>query len=326
MRNGIPPVKWLAKPYLVEQELNLWIGDGYTAKSMLALDTAIGLASGNTVLFGSPVSRPYRVLFMDEDSGPAQTSRRVLQLAKGRGLCEDATLWANLTVYVQNGFSLGSAKALKELEEYLKFYKPEVLILDALRAFHGFDENKSDEMALLMRKIIRPLIVRHSLLSIIMLHHTAKDTPGRHGAKSASAASRGSTEIRNAPDVTLHLVRIRDVPTVTMEKARNLSSKDRAGVTSFDIKDLGGDQDGIIIQTIRPEDRLKKSDKAKRDILTVFASDPGLDHTQATLERALTAIPGRDYSSATAYTVLKGMVGYELTSRVEKGQVYYRTI
>lgn len=327
-RTGIPPIRWLARPYLVEQELNLWIGDGYTAKSMLALDTAIGLASGTSVLFDSPVARPYRVLFMDEDSGPAQTARRVLQLAKGRGLYDDPTLWANLSMFVQAGFSLGSAKSIANLRKHLDHYQPEILILDALRAFHGYDENKSDEMAHLMRRVIRPLIPAHNLLSIIMLHHTAKEAPGSRG-KSASAASRGSTEIRNAPDITLHLVRIRDVPTVTMEKARNLSSADRPQAISFNVMDLGGPDDGIVIKTILPVDRLKKSDKAKRDILAVFAMDPAIEHTHASLEAALSEIPGRDYSTATVFLVLKAMVGEELFSRVEttgKKQVVYRLI
>jgi len=317
-RDGIPAIRWIAQPYLVDQELNLWIGDGFTAKSMLALDTAIGLASGTTILFGSPVARPYRVLFMDEDGGLAQTSRRVLQLAKGRGMWDDEGMWANLSVFTQAGFSLGSVKSIKNLEEHLDFYKPEVLILDALRAFHGYDENQSDAMAHLMRKVIRPLIAKHGLASIIMLHHTAKDTPGMRG-KSATAASRGSTEIRNAPDITLHLVRIRDVPTVSMEKARNLSESDRPGPMSFRIKDLAGPDDGIVVEIVEDKDRLTKLGMAKAEIMAIFLANPSAEHTHATLEPMLAGAKSGKYSKATAFSALRAMVGVELFSRVAGG-------
>lgn len=327
-RDGIPPIRWIAQPYLVEQELNLWIGDGFTAKSMLALDTAIGLAAGSTILFGSQVARAYRVLYMDEDGGLAQTSRRVLQLAKGRGLWDDEAMFANLSVFTQVGFSLGGVKSIKNLREHLDYYKPEILILDALRAFHAYDENQSDAMAHLMRRVIRPLIEQHGLSSIIMLHHTAKDTPGFRG-KSASAASRGSTEIRNAPDITLHLVRIRNVPTVAMEKARNLSEADRPGPMSFRIKDLGGPDDGIVVEIVEDRDRLTKVGLAKADILGFLASNPGSEYCNADMERLLPGVIKGIYSKATAFSALRSMVGTELFSRVEptgKKRVVYRLV
>lgn len=260
--NGVPPVQWIAEPYLVEQEIVLWIGDGYTGKSMVALDMAVGLAGGLPVILGSKPSRPYRVMVLDEDGGTIQTGRRLVQLVKGRLLDDPAPIFSNLKVFCQNGLRVDSSLALKQVDSLFAQYQPEIVVFDALRAFHGYSENNSDEMAKLMRHILRPLLRKHSVLNMILLHHTSKDMPGV-ARRSTSAASRGSTEIRNAADLVIHFTRQKGVATVAVEKARNVPDDERPGPQGFTIVDT--DNGGIMVQ---PTDTagLSKMETAKRDI------------------------------------------------------------
>src|SRR5258706_8422254 len=98
-RNGIPPIPWIVKPYLVTGELHLLLGDGQVGKSFLMQDTAVGLATGQPVLVGCGVDRPYRVLYFDDDGSRAQMVRRILAIAKARGIVFDPALADRLVIY-----------------------------------------------------------------------------------------------------------------------------------------------------------------------------------------------------------------------------------
>ena len=98
-KEGVPPVQWLAEPYLVEGEIHLLIGDGATGKTFLTLDTALGLAAGRPIFVDCSPVRSCRVLFIDEDGSEAQVSRRLCALAKGRGIPLDGEIADRLVVY-----------------------------------------------------------------------------------------------------------------------------------------------------------------------------------------------------------------------------------
>lgn len=317
-RNGIPPTPWIAEPYLVEQEMNLWIGDGFTGKSMLALDVAVGLASGTEILFGAKVSRPYRVMIMDEDGGPLHTGGRIIRLAEGRNVIDQPELFQNLTVFVQNGLNVASKDSRDKIHAILDKYKPEILILDALRAFHTANENNSDEMAILMRHIIRPLAKRHGILATILLHHTSKDIPGQAG-RSTTSASRGSTEIRNAPDIILHLTRVKGFATLAMEKARNLSEHDRPGPVSFEVVDTPNR--GLLIKQVEEARILSKVGKAKVEIEVAFRANPMSEFTHADLVSRLPGVKKREFAAQTVHNALIQLDGSFLVSRKDPGHV-----
>jgi hypothetical protein len=108
-KDGIPEPVWQVYRYWERGDVVLLSGDGGTKKSMTMIDTAIGLAAGQPVLGGVPVSGPCRVMFIDQDGGRKQLIRRFLAFAKGRGLNLEADhdLRDRLRIYWDQGSGYG---------------------------------------------------------------------------------------------------------------------------------------------------------------------------------------------------------------------------
>ncbi len=66
--SGVPPVDWLAKPWIVAGEVHNVIGQGGVGKSILCLDMALGMATGTTILGDTvSVAGARRVIYFDRE-------------------------------------------------------------------------------------------------------------------------------------------------------------------------------------------------------------------------------------------------------------------
>ena len=187
--------RWLVRGWIGRDHLSLLVGDGSAGKSTLACDLAIALAAGQPFL-GIP-TRPSRVLYLDEDGSAPDLMNRIAAHRAGRDL-GDVPLDSNLLLHPASGLTLETdAPAITETAKGC-----DLIILDALIAFHGKDENDAAQMRLIMRSYLRPLL-RSTGAAVLVLHHTAK--PGRDGEGNviSHSAPRGSSEIKNACDAIL---------------------------------------------------------------------------------------------------------------------------
>ena len=220
----MPPVAWAAKPWLVAGEVHNLIGQGGVGKSILALDMALGLAAGATILGGTvPVQRAGTVVYFDRDSGAGQTLRRLVALMRGRwGEKPPDSVFTNLYVHCDHTVAL-EGPGLRNLSAIVEELQPAAIFFDALRGFHTKDENTSRDMAYIYREVLRA--IADAGAAVVVLHHEGKPSEYR---TTASTASRGSTEITDAADTNLRVSRDprTNLPTLEMAKARNISGPD----------------------------------------------------------------------------------------------------
>lgn len=228
---GIPPVDWLAKPWLVAGEIHNVIGHGGVGKSTLLHDMAVGLATGTDFLGGSAkVVRPVKTIFFDRDSGPGQTRRSMKALTRGRwGDTPPDCLYENLYLYPLHDVALEGAQ-LPRLATIIDALEPGAIFFDALCAYHTKEENSSKDMAYIYREVLRG--IADEGVAVIMLHHESKPSEWRVDARSAS---RGSTEITAAADVNMRVTRKneKESPVLNLEKARNLDDDEWPGPVTY---------------------------------------------------------------------------------------------
>ena len=326
-KEGIPPVAWVAEPYLVEGELHLIVGDGATGKTFLALDTALGLAAGQQIFVDCAVSRPYRVLYVDEDGSPAQALKRILALAKGRGISFDEALSERIKIFSSQGLSLQEEAGRKRLTAAIASTKPEIVFLDTLRAMHNGNENDSEHMAWILRNVLRRSAQKHRF-AMIALHHTSKPSPdpwNRGASRSAAQATRGSGEIRNGVDTLLYIETRRGVSTLVMDKTRNLEDADKPDPFPFQIRPV--DDDGLQLVRVDQSNgsRQPKLEAARKDLESALSEDSTEELRNKDLLGRLPKLGVRSYGEKTARTALRKLVDEGVFLRREVGKnTFYR--
>jgi hypothetical protein len=302
-------VPYIVEPYLVQGELHLLVGDGGSCKTFLALDTALGLAAGQPVFLDRMPERPYRVLYVDEDGGPGQTARRVLGLAAGRGINFCGEVAERFTAYSLEGLRLDEEPGLSRLRYAVNTHEPEVIIFDAMRGLHGKSENDSQDMAFVVRKVLKG-IAKECGVTIIVVHHTSKELwQSRKQKRSPAQASRGSGEIRNGCDTLLYVERTNGVSVLTIDKTRNLGDDEKPDPLGFDVRKRGDGSLGIVRaeETLAP--KRPKQDMARRELEATLPVGSAEKPTFTELINRLPGIEQRKYSKRIAQEVLKGLVG-----------------
>jgi len=164
---------WLRKGTIVQ--VYAYSGHG---KSMLLQNALFALASGRPN-FG-PWELPSgaaRVLYLDYENGPGTIGVRLEGLTNMFGKTDDR--FAVWTPFLQEGeeMSLRSSDGLQTLEGWVKWYKPDVVVIDTIRsAWPGMSENDASEWGNVNKLAIT---LRNAGYAVILVHHSNK--PGDDG-------------------------------------------------------------------------------------------------------------------------------------------------
>jgi AAA domain len=189
-----PAVPWIAEPLLVRGAVTMLAGREGTGKSMLALALAAAVGHGSTV--AGIACEPGRVLVVDAENGPAEVHRRV----RGLGVKPQTLIYAEA-----EAFDL--CRDLGEVEGLLRRHRPEVLVLDSLRALApGLDENESASAELVLGPLRK--LARRWSCAILVLHHSRK----------SGDEYRGSTGIGGAVELMFTLARENGISPSTRRK------------------------------------------------------------------------------------------------------------
>jgi hypothetical protein len=136
-----------------------------------------------------------KVVYFDEDGARPDIINRMLAFRVGRRV-QHVPLDQYLLVHPACGLSIESDA------DFLDIVKAcigaDLIIFDAMVAFHGQDENAADKMRYIMRGRFRKLM-RDTGAAVKLMHHV----PGPDENGNMRDKPRGSTEIRNACDAIL---------------------------------------------------------------------------------------------------------------------------
>jgi hypothetical protein len=191
--------RWLIEPLWGASAVGVIGGAPKCAKTWLALDMALSVATGTRCLDNYIVPEPGPVLvYLAEDALPIVRDR-VEGMARRRELDLGAVPMHVITTPV---LRLDRGPHRSQLFETARRLRPRLLILDPLVRLHGIDENNAGEVATLLayfRSLQRELDV-----SVVLVHHTRKNAAA---GLAAGQGLRGSGDIHAFGDSNLYLRR-----------------------------------------------------------------------------------------------------------------------
>jgi hypothetical protein len=178
-----PPVDWIVKPIAARAEVTLLWGPGGVMKSLLCEAFSVGVARGEAV--AGFACQEGRALYFDSENGEFEVHRRVHTL--GIPAERVAIYDASRTHLIRN---------LDEVTSVVGEEEPDLVVFDSLRRLvPGFDENDSDEMAIVITEL--QLLADECDVAVILIHHSRKD----------GQSWRGSEALRDQPTISYQLAR-----------------------------------------------------------------------------------------------------------------------
>lgn len=167
---------YLIEPWLPSNTIVQVFGYSGHGKSLFVQHAVSALCAGRKYFGPFEIGRPARVLYLDFEMGMATIARRLIEMRGIHGDTQDRlNVW---TPFVDNKeLDLNQREGLLELQEWVTFAKPDVVVIDTIRsAYPGLSENSAEEWAKVNKLAVK---LRNSGLSVIMIHHSNK--PSEHG-------------------------------------------------------------------------------------------------------------------------------------------------
>jgi hypothetical protein len=194
--------RWLVEGLWGDASVGVIGGAPKCAKTWLGLDLALSVATGTACLGQYAVPKPGPALvYLAEDALPV-VRQRIGGMARHRGIDLAAVEIHVITAPV---LRLDRDPDRARLWETIRRLGPRLLILDPLVRLHGIDENHAGEVAELLA-YFRSL-QRQFDLSVLLVHHTRKNTPA---GVAAGVGLRGSGDIHAFGDSNLYLRRTKE--------------------------------------------------------------------------------------------------------------------
>ena len=194
-----PARQWLVQGLWSRAGVGILGGPPKCAKSWLALDVALSVATGTACLDTFEVLDPGEVLLVMAEDGPEIVRARLESICAHRGLLlHDAPVHLVLS----HALRLDLERDCERLRETIARMRPRLLVLDPFVRLHRLEENHAGDVSGLLGWL-RTLSREHDL-AILVVHHARKN--GSAGGQ-AGQALRGSGDFHAWGDDNLYVRR-----------------------------------------------------------------------------------------------------------------------
>jgi hypothetical protein len=175
------------------------VGQSESGKSYLLLQLALELATGGS-FFGRDIVRPFKTMLIQSEVMEGEYQGRVRKMVPSF-LDLDNKMLGFLTT---ESMKLNDGDGFTALREIVSVVKPDILMLDPLRAFFRGDENSSEigeeffEAVRMLQEDVHPFC-------LIMAHHVKKPSGEWNVESEAKYDARGSGIWTDRPSTALKL-------------------------------------------------------------------------------------------------------------------------
>jgi 5S rRNA maturation endonuclease (ribonuclease M5)/KaiC/GvpD/RAD55 family RecA-like ATPase len=228
LNRSIRPRQCLMGSILAKNELTILSGPAKLGKSILALNIALRLASGEP-WFTFDVKEACRVLLIQQEVSEEALQERLKKMIGGDipavAKPEIKSALEKFYQYSERGLLLDSEDGLKKIYGTIEKVKPDVIIFDPMYTFHSKNENSAEEMGAFFR-ILHKLIKKYQV-AVILIHHFGKPSLF---VREGGELHRGSSVIAAASDSNWTFSR------VPPNKYSLTSPRPEYGVLSFELR------------------------------------------------------------------------------------------
>jgi hypothetical protein len=210
------PLVWLCDGIVAEGMLQIWFGAPGTLKTMLLMDLAACIASGQSFLTPPQGGAGYRVaqapvLWLDFDNGKRMTRERFQAFADARALANDAPLY--FVSMPEPHLDTGNAQHMAQLAARIMQLGARLVVVDNLGVILGGADENSAEVQGPMQAL--RWLTELTGAAVIILHHQRKS----NGQKSREGETlRGHSSIEAKLDTALLVTR--DGASVTVKPTK----------------------------------------------------------------------------------------------------------
>jgi len=200
--------RWLVEGLWSAGAVGVIGGAPKSAKTWLALEMAVAVASGRPCLGRYAVPQPGPALVFAAEDSPADVRERLEDLARARG-AEFTAL--DVRLIVEPVLRLDRADHRARLRATVARHAPRLLVLDPyVRLQCGVDENDATEVSAILGALRE--LSRAQSVAIALVHHTRKG-----GAEDPGEGLRGSGDFHAWGDSNLYVRRRRDGIALSIE-------------------------------------------------------------------------------------------------------------
>jgi hypothetical protein len=171
-----PPPEWVIEDVLERETVNLWAGDGGSAKSTAAMAAAVAAVSGEDWL--SRKVNAQRVLYIDEENPKRVPHGRMRALGMTNEYKSD------LRYFSREGFQLGTPEWDAFLHAQLADLRPDLVFIDGAASATNVEVNENDAVTRLLKGLRAP--ADEFGCAIVLLHHARKPSIGQSDAEGMS--------------------------------------------------------------------------------------------------------------------------------------------
>lgn len=194
-----PARRWLVEGLWSRAGVGILGGPPKCAKSWLALDVALSVATGTPCLDTFEVHEPGDALLVMAEDAPEIVRGRLESICAHRGLAIES---APVHLVLAHALRLDLDRDRDRLRETIARMKPRLLVLDPFVRLHRLEENHAGDISGLLGWL-RALSRQHDL-AILVVHHARKN--GASGGQ-AGQALRGSGDFHAWGDDNLYVRR-----------------------------------------------------------------------------------------------------------------------
>lgn len=265
---SLPDPRWLIEPYIQEGAFVLFYSDSGIGKSFVALEWALGLATGQLAL-GQVHSQGAVAYIAAEGIGGYKKRLRAWRVDRQ---IEDL---AGLTFF-RGAYNLMNPVVVRDLQHALAALprRPRLLVIDTLaRCAPGADENSAKDMGIFVQGVDQ---LRLSLeCAVLVIHHSGR----------AGSHERGSTALRAAADIVFSLERKATHLELVCQKQKDFDSSPPASLRLRIVQTAPGET-SCVVETPEHPAAQRVTPSALRLLLVLAEGFPAEEPTTSELERA----------------------------------------
>jgi hypothetical protein len=242
---------WLIKDIWHANTQGVIGGEAKSFKSILTMEMAQAVASGNPFLGKYPVHRRGPVLIVQEENDRDYYLPDLLnKITRARGTLPNPAMWQEgpdtilspapmlpIAYLNQTGFTFESQERMDHVEELIRRVQPVLVIFDSMYSMLGsIDETKAHEIRPILTWL-REIKKKHQT-AVVLCHHWRKKQ-GRNDNARAGQRLSGSNNFHNWIESALYVTRPSDDdPTVIVEREFRRAMVGKF-VIRFDIGEFG---------------------------------------------------------------------------------------
>ena len=220
MTEPLPPVDWEMEPLIATGDRVVLYGEFGSMKSWLLLNLGLHLAAGKPWLGKFQISKPKRVLYVDEEMNERTLRRRIKRLAQGAGLHDQALEFRTMSRVGVTFNAFGAQMLLAALKT--SQFDPDVIIVESLRRVLVGSENEAKDVGAFWQNV-RPIL--RAGKTLIISHHMRK--PNAQGNNAPRDRASGSTDILAGADAGFSVQRLsKDAVVIECVKLREAEEAD----------------------------------------------------------------------------------------------------